>query len=129
MASHTRSYNFNEIIKNWWWELSSWIIALISIAGMIRLLIKYDNKPSPDWPITINTVVSFLATILSMGLLLPVTESIGQLKWLWYKTGRRMSDFEVFDEAGKGGWLMPVILCGRTRGRFVSSSGRRDCIF
>jgi hypothetical protein len=73
-------------------------------------------------------VVSFLATILSMGLLFPVTEAIGQLKWLWYKTGRRMSDFEVFDEAGKGGWLMPVILCGRTRGRFVSSSSRCDRI-
>lgn len=74
-----------------------------------------QHRPLEDWRsgITINTVVSVLSTIGQTAILLPVTSSISQLKWIWYakdietgheddRTGNRLSDMEDFDKASRG---------------------------
>lgn len=57
----------------------------------------FENRRLPDWPLdmTINTVISILATALGSTLYVPISESLGQLKWLhfrnpqWLRISRR----------------------------------------
>ena len=116
------SYTFDGLFTNWWlWELSSWLVATASVVIMITVLHNYDHEVPPNWSygVTINTAVSVLATILKVCLMCPVAEAIGQLKWLWYATCNRQSDFGMFDEASRGP-TGAIQLFARTKGRSVS---------
>ncbi|KXS99459.1 hypothetical protein AC578_3785 [Pseudocercospora eumusae] len=67
--------------------------------------------------ITPNALLSIITTIQRASLLLPVAESVGQLKWLYLEsTSRRLIDLEAFDEASRGP-IGSLNLLWRTRGR------------
>lgn len=115
------SCTFDGLITNWWlWELASWLLAAASVAAMAALLGYYNNDVVPMWSygVTINTLVSVLATTLKVGLLFPLAEAISQFKWVWYKTCKRQSDFAKFDEASRGP-LGAAVLFGYLKGRHV----------
>ncbi len=116
------SCTFNGLISDWWlWELSSWLLAAISIIVMIAVLGHYDNKVPPKltYGATLNTLISVLTTALKVSLLFPVAEAIDQLKWLWFGTCNRQSDFGCFDEASRGPFGA-VLLLARMKGRSVT---------
>lgn len=75
--------------RDWWWrrlnrfwidgwapEIASCSIALSSLVFLIAILSLYQNKVLEDLPIrlSINTVVSILASILKASLVMPVAE-------------------------------------------------------
>lgn len=106
-AKEPRS-TLSRYLSDWWlMEVLSWVICALSIIAIVIILRVYDQKRLPQWPlsITINTAISVFATISQMAMLEPVTESISQLKWIWFtKRVQPLSDFDAFDQASRGPW-------------------------
>ncbi|KAI4102758.1 MAG: hypothetical protein LQ339_004497 [Xanthoria mediterranea] len=101
---------FADVWRKWWGlELTSLLLGVASIVGLIAILRNRDDKTAPrngvvaGVNITLNTVVAILATIGKATLLLAVSECISQLKWTWYMN-KRLEDLDVFDGASRGAW-------------------------
>jgi hypothetical protein len=70
------------------------------------VLHRYDGDQPPQWSvgITLNTFIAFFSSVAKLAFLIPVIEGLGQLKWLWFASKRRhLEDFELFDQATRGG--------------------------
>jgi Protein of unknown function (DUF3176) len=50
-------------------------------------------------------VLAFLTSLAKIAFMVPIVEGLGQLKWNWFLSSqpRPLSDFEVFDQATRGG--------------------------
>ncbi|PSN64329.1 hypothetical protein BS50DRAFT_498919 [Corynespora cassiicola Philippines] len=109
----------------WWWELLSWIVSFSAVAAIIGVLLYYDGKKQPDHVlpgITLNAYVAIFAAIAKAAMILPISEAIGQLKWLWFNRGSRIWDFQTFDSASRGPWGS-LILLGTTKCKHLVSLG------
>ncbi|KAJ5819487.1 hypothetical protein N7474_005078 [Penicillium riverlandense] len=99
------------------------IACFIALCGVLR---AYDNKVRPQmaYSLSLNTIVSVLATGCKSSLILAIGEAISQLKWLWFQDTRRrqLFDLQTFDAASRGplGSLMILI---HHRGRSLVSLG------
>ncbi|KFY46556.1 hypothetical protein V494_00432 [Pseudogymnoascus sp. VKM F-4513 (FW-928)] len=129
-ASSSRS-NYNAgayflLVTNWWWlEIVGLVLCILSLMATVIILDKYNGKPINDWPykITLNAVISVVATMTQMALMLPVTSSLSQLKWLWFnEKPHPLADFEFFDSASRGAWGS-LLLLGRVRSMHWASLG------
>lgn len=71
-------------IYNWWLCIISVLISILALMAIIILLVIVDGKTLPKLPlsITVNTYISFCATIAKATMLFAVAESLSQLKWL-----------------------------------------------
>lgn len=102
-------------IHLWIWELLSLLLCMSCVGAIVIILLRYDGRPLPDWKygLTINGVISVLAGVAKASMILPVAESISQLKWHWFWNGRSrpIVDFEYFDTASRGPWGCLVLLC------------------
>lgn len=101
----------------WILEVTSLFVSLCALMGIVGLLRAYDNKPLPQWKssgsihlrnhiihhyslsITLNSLLSLIATVYKIALGIPVAASLGQLKWVWFSEGQRLADFQMFDSA------------------------------
>ena len=95
----------NRVITDWWlFELLSWLVSMISLTTIVVVLLVYHNRPIPEWPlsITLNSIISILSTIAKAALIMPVAESISQLKWVWFTRSNRLIDFQTIDGASRG---------------------------
>ncbi|CZR69271.1 uncharacterized protein PAC_19171 [Phialocephala subalpina] len=66
-----------------------------------------NQKKVPEWAyeLSLNTVVSVLTTLTELALMKPVSECIGQLKWMWFcGKAKKLVQFGAFDEASRGAW-------------------------
>ncbi|KAL8719255.1 MAG: hypothetical protein Q9225_003714 [Loekoesia sp. 1 TL-2023] len=102
-----------------WWagELLANLLSIIAFFAIIIVVHKYDGHPLPRLPhdVTLNFVVSTLATITKSTLLLAVASALGQFKWLWMSSRpRRLQDLQVFDEASRGPLGAAKLLTSRT---------------
>ncbi|TLD12065.1 uncharacterized protein PgNI_03352 [Pyricularia grisea] len=90
----------------WFIETASLVFSLLCVVGILVILILINGKRVDEWPVVLtpNTFVSLLSTLSKAALLVPVANSIGQLKWLHFEKGRprRLVDLEVFDGATRG---------------------------
>lgn len=99
-------------IKLWNWILDSWILnyAALSLsfallASVLFILGYYNGRPLSDWqhPLSFNTVLSILATVMKGSTMLATATALSQSKWTWYHTSKRpLQDFRVFDDASRG---------------------------
>ena len=89
------------------------LISLISFLAIVVLLRTHEGRPLPEWPfsITINSLVSVFASIMSATMLVSVAECIGQAKWHWFQEGRKLSDMDTYDQATRGPWGAVKMLC------------------
>ena len=91
----------------WWWELLSWLVSFSCASAIVGVLWFYDGKRQPDSVvvgITLNTYVAMFAAVSKAALILPVSEAIGQLKWIWFQQEATLWDFHLFDSASRGPW-------------------------
>lgn len=82
-----------------------WILSLLVLIAIILLLALFDGQRQPDWKynITLNTIVSALATIGLFALMVPVTAGLGQLKWNRFRAAaHQLGDFDFIDQASRG---------------------------
>ncbi|KAK2016786.1 hypothetical protein LZ32DRAFT_524372 [Colletotrichum eremochloae] len=94
-------------LLGWLPELLWCVVSVASVAALASVLSRFDNRPLPRWPLglTLNTLIAFLATLARASFVIPVSESISQLKWLWYRGAPRpLKDFQDFDAASRGPW-------------------------
>lgn len=85
------SWFYRIIIDTWVPEILALSISVASIIAIGAILKFYDNEKSPELPygITLNAIVSILATVSRSMLLFAVSTCIGQLKWCWYHERKR----------------------------------------
>lgn len=90
----------------WWQELLWCFVSLCLIGALAAVLSYFNDKRLPELPLelTLNTVIALLATLARAAFVEPVSESISQLKWLWYRQQRPLKDFQDFDDASRGPW-------------------------
>jgi len=106
----------------WFWELVSCLLSFVSLAAIIIILKHYDGQPAQKWPhpITLNSFLAVFTTLAKAGLVFPVTEALGQLKWVWFGEAERpLIDFQTFDEASRGP-IGGIRLLGMLKGRYVA---------
>lgn len=68
---------FSSTASDWWlWEVLGCLTALVALLAIIITLNAHNNRPLPNWPfsITINSLVSVLATIMKASMMGPVSQ-------------------------------------------------------
>jgi hypothetical protein len=91
--------------NDWWGELLSSLCSFGCVALLVLVLREFDQKKLSQWPFdfSLNTTVSLLTTLAKLALMVPVTECISQLKWLWFtKSSKAVLDLETYDSAIRG---------------------------
>ncbi|KAJ5710998.1 hypothetical protein N7488_005154 [Penicillium malachiteum] len=108
-------------------SLSFSVACLISIHG---ILITYNGKERPNfvYSISLNAIISVLATGCKSSLVFVVGEGISQLKWLWFQNRRELSYMQTFEDASRGP-LGSIALLFRHQGRSLASLGAIVLIF
>lgn len=92
-------------LLEWDWELLSWLVSFLAFILIVVVALSINDRPLPDWPLdlTPNTLVSALAEVAVTTMTLPVAEGIGQLKWVWFRSGdRKLEDLELYELASRG---------------------------
>ncbi|OJJ98496.1 hypothetical protein ASPACDRAFT_1857753 [Aspergillus aculeatus ATCC 16872] len=112
-------------IDDWILEAVALIVSAGSIVAIAAILNHYDGQQQPDWPrVSLNSVISWLSTIASAGLMFALTNSLGQLKWVWFaRQKKRLSDLKPFDSASRGGVMGSLELLWLLRGRHFAVLG------
>lgn len=90
---------------SWTLEYAALVIAVASLASIGILLGIYGKRPTSAWTytVTLNSVLSTLATVMKGSMLLPVGACLSQLKWAWYHHEKRsLLHFQLFDAASRG---------------------------
>jgi hypothetical protein len=85
-------------------EVVALLLSAVLLAATAVLLRHHDDKPQPRWEMmSLNTLVAWMGTLSRALVLLPVSRSIGQLKWTWFATrSRNLADVRCFDDASRG---------------------------
>jgi len=119
-------------VDKWWLgELFGWVLSLLALLAVATILGIYEDQKVPNWEytidvfdrkehfhITINSIVSVLATIFKATLLVPIGAGMSQLKWTWFQGQHPLSDFQMFEMANRGA-LDAAILIWHLRGRYI----------
>ncbi|KAF1830927.1 hypothetical protein BDW02DRAFT_601250 [Decorospora gaudefroyi] len=109
----------------WWWELLSWTVSFGCVAAIVVVLWFYDGKKQAEYlltGITLNAYVAVFAAVSKAALILPVSEAIGQLKWIWFRDEAALWDFQLYDAASRGPWGAAMLLI-KTRCKHLVSLG------
>ena len=108
------------VTDTWFLEVFSLLGSFLSLVSMILLLACYNNRPVFYWHgVTLNAVVSVLATVSKAWLMLPLSESISQWKWILFSRRREpLINLDAIDSASRGP-LGSVQLLWRTKGAYV----------
>lgn len=112
--------------------LLEWICLTLSVAcfAAITIVLRvYDGKLRPEIPygLSLNTIVSMLATGCESALALVISEAISQLKWLWFQDHWQKREvplfgMQTFDGASRGP-LGSALMLFQHRGRSLGSFG------
>jgi len=88
-ATVSRFYRIT--LDTWVPEILALLASTASIVAITAILKYYDGTISPKLPygITLNAIVSVLATISRSMLIFAISMCIGQLKWCWYHERKR----------------------------------------
>ncbi|KAF9741584.1 hypothetical protein PMIN02_004195 [Paraphaeosphaeria minitans] len=122
----------SDAMRLWRFEMMCWLLGASCMCAIVAVLCVYQDQKLPKhWAmnITLNAYISILSRAASAALMLPISEGIGQLKWSWFQgQSKKMSDFEMFDNASRGPWGS-LILLFRTRGRTLAALGAVVTVF
>lgn len=88
----------------WALEILAICFSFSSLLGLVVLLGSYNGKEIFSWHgVTLNAVVSILATASKAALMLAVAESTSQWKWILFsREQRQLIHMERIDAASRG---------------------------
>jgi hypothetical protein len=109
-------------LDTWSWEFLSLGLSILCFVAIFILLLVYNGKASPQFPhgLTLNAIVSVLATGTKSSLIFVTSTAIGQLKWSWFRRRRQLHDIQLFDDASRGPLGSMAILFRRRTWSLVS---------
>ncbi|KAL4888134.1 hypothetical protein BDV59DRAFT_148904 [Aspergillus ambiguus] len=93
---------FNDL---WIWEILLLFVASFTLSAIVIVLQQYNGKDLPNWPfgITINSILSFIAQVLTACITGVVATCLSQSKWIHVKTrDRSLADINIYDFASRG---------------------------
>jgi hypothetical protein len=96
--------HLSEVLKHWYLEIITVVVAILLTAAIIILLAHYDRKTMPEWPFDINlsTAINLLSTFLRAAMIAAVAEIVGQIKWTWFtERTRPLHHLQDFDSASR----------------------------
>lgn len=92
--------------------LDTWILETIAVVfsigclvAMCAILLAYDDKPRPafSFGLSLNAIISLLATGSKSSLMFVVGEALSQNKWVWLQSSAQpLLDVQAFDSASRG---------------------------
>ena len=103
--SQSRFMQIKNFAHDWWvFELGALTISYVAMLALVIVLKVCENKPIPLCPghITLNAFISVTSTIMKAAIAVPITASISQMKWIWFKERSAVRGMQVFDEASRG---------------------------
>lgn len=97
---------------SWFYETIAICFSAACLAATACLLYAYNKQPLPKLPsgLTLNAVISILATASKSSLIFAVGECIGQLRWLSFRKAafrnitKPLSLVQIYDSASRGPW-------------------------
>ncbi|CEJ58310.1 hypothetical protein PMG11_06972 [Penicillium brasilianum] len=93
-------------LDTWRFEILAWAFSVVCFVAICTLLKVYENKVRPQlaYSLSLNAIISVLATGCKSALFLVVGEAVCQLKWLHFRGPRqqRLSGMQEFDNASRG---------------------------
>lgn len=92
------------LTDTWFLEIGALVLGICAFVVIIVLLSHYDGRQQFQWNgVTLNAVVSVLATIARIGIVVPVAEALAQWKWMHFSKGYKpLGDFGLLDDASRG---------------------------
>ncbi|CAG8213515.1 unnamed protein product [Penicillium salamii] len=116
----------------WIYEGVAMVFSVLCFIATITVLRVYEHKARPNlaYGITLNAIISILATGSKSSLLFVIGECIGQLKWVWFYKGKKKEhlDMQLFDSASRGP-MGSLIVAFKHRGRSFVSLGAFILVF
>ena len=100
--NHAKRWGYS--LKNWSWELATWVLGTAAFVAIVVLLITFQGKRFDSWhsDIQITTIIAALSQLAQSALLVSLAACLGQLKWTWLRDERSAEDLQLFDEASRG---------------------------
>lgn len=79
-------------LDSWVLEIISMIFSTACFIAIVAILIAFNGKkrPSISYDLSLNAIISILATACKSSLVFAVGEAIGQLKWVWFQDRREL---------------------------------------
>lgn len=122
-----RRLSFNIVPQAIWnstWSpmVGAWLASIVIVLALAILLGRYDGKPYTSWTfsITLNAVVSLLATLMFIFIMSSVSLCLGQLRWSHFRSPQPIRDLDAFDGASRSA-LGGLKLMLEARGKYVTT--------
>lgn len=120
----TRATLWCQYRNSWYPETTALVLSVACVIAIAIVLHSYDGQPNPKmkWGLTINAVISILATTSKVSLMFTISNSIGQLKWVWFlnRKTRSLLDAGIYDDASRGPLGSLIMLCTEARQSIAS---------
>jgi hypothetical protein len=104
-------------------ELGALGLAALCLGAIVVILIVYHNSKLPSWSFgtTLNSILSILSHISTVGLVTALVGALSQQKWLRFrKSPKPLKDLAEFDEASRGLWGSFLLLCSKSKFTYVA---------
>ncbi|CAG8924537.1 unnamed protein product [Penicillium salamii] len=105
-SSITGNRRKSMLLDTWIFECSALIFSIACFVAILGLLGAYNNEVRPEmaYKLSLNAIISILATGCKSSLALVIGEAICQLKWLHFKSENKssLSGMQMFDAASRG---------------------------
>ena len=88
----------------WTFELLSMLASVVLLVTLIIHLLEWDDRPIAAFNsnITLNTLTLVLSLCSKLSMLMPLSSSIGQLRWIRAQQGMTLKSFYILDLASRG---------------------------
>ncbi|KAI0011516.1 hypothetical protein F4779DRAFT_573044 [Xylariaceae sp. FL0662B] len=106
----------------WMLEYSALALSAACMVSIFVVVLYFNNRSINEWHsyLSINTVLSILATALKSSTLLAAASALGQLKWAWYAHApKSLQTFQAFDSASRGPFGAVYLLWNYPRSALV----------
>ncbi|KAL5342254.1 hypothetical protein BJX70DRAFT_410909 [Aspergillus crustosus] len=125
--SHSRpaEHSIWQKISDWFlWEISATALSAGVLIALVAILIQYNEQPQPSWGyMSLNSLISWLTTIVKGCIIVSCSEALGQLKWVWFsQKAQPIQELRTFDAASRGAYGA-VELIWRLRARHFAVFG------
>lgn len=90
--------------NTWLSEIVAMMFSIACIVALGIILLVYEGQATPHmrFGLTLNAIVSILATGARATLIFVVASAIGQLKWYRFSSSRKLSHLQDVDDASRG---------------------------
>jgi hypothetical protein len=112
-------------LDTWLLEALATVFSIACFIAICAILLVYDQKARPElrYGLSLNAIISILATGCKASLMFMIAEVVSQLKWIWFRSKpKQLLDMQTFDGASRGP-LGSIMILFQHKGRSLISFG------